>query len=74
MAWLDKLERRLGFLAVPGLMRIVVGLTAFPVGGFTLVTVKPGVVGTGVRVTVAVGVIVGEGVGVSAGSWTGACA
>ena len=28
MAWLDKLERRFGFLAVPGLTRIVVGLTA----------------------------------------------
>ena len=28
MTWLDKLERRFGFLAIPGLTRIVVGLTA----------------------------------------------
>lgn len=28
MTWLDKLERRLGFLGIPGLMRIVVGFTA----------------------------------------------
>ena len=28
MTWLDKLERRFGFLAFPGLMRIVVGFTA----------------------------------------------
>jgi hypothetical protein len=26
MTWLDKLERRLGFLGIPGLMRIVVAL------------------------------------------------
>src|SRR5438874_13461814 len=38
MAWLDKLERRLGFLAVPGLMRIVVGLTALV---FMLVRLNP---------------------------------
>jgi hypothetical protein len=28
MTWLDKLERRFGFLGVPGLTRIIVGLTA----------------------------------------------
>src|SRR4029453_15421692 len=28
MTWLDKLERRFGFLAIPGLTRIIVGLTA----------------------------------------------
>lgn len=28
MTWLDKLERRFGFLAVPGLIRIVIGLSA----------------------------------------------
>lgn len=28
MTWLDKLERRLGFLAIPGLIRIVAGFTA----------------------------------------------
>src|ERR687892_1315501 len=28
MTWLDKLERRFGFLGIPGLTRIVVGLTA----------------------------------------------
>jgi membrane associated rhomboid family serine protease len=28
MAWLDKLEHRLGFLGIPGLLRIVVGFTA----------------------------------------------
>ena len=39
MAWLDKLERRLGFLAVPGLMRIVVGLTALV---FALASLVPG--------------------------------
>ena len=38
MAWLDKLERRLGFLAVSGLMRIVVGLTALV---FMLVRLNP---------------------------------
>src|SRR5207302_6600157 len=38
MTWLDKLERRLGFLAIPGLMRIVVGLTALV---FMLVRLNP---------------------------------
>src|SRR4029450_13283021 len=28
MSWLDKLERRFGFLGIPGLTRIIVGLTA----------------------------------------------
>src|SRR6059036_3051208 len=28
MTWLDKLERRLGFLGIPGLIRIVIGFTA----------------------------------------------
>ena len=28
MSWLDKLERRLGFLGIPGLIRIVIGFTA----------------------------------------------
>src|SRR5215467_171436 len=28
MTWLDRLERRFGFLAVPGLIRIVIGFTA----------------------------------------------
>jgi membrane associated rhomboid family serine protease len=28
VSWLDKLERRLGFLAVPGLVRIIVGISA----------------------------------------------
>src|SRR3954469_5362492 len=28
MTWLDKLERRIGFIAVPGLTRIVVAFTA----------------------------------------------
>lgn len=28
MSWLDKLERRVGFLAIPGLIRIVVGFNA----------------------------------------------
>jgi membrane associated rhomboid family serine protease len=38
MTWLDKLERRFGFLAIPGLMRIVVGFTALV---FTLVWLNP---------------------------------
>jgi membrane associated rhomboid family serine protease len=38
MPFLDKLERRLGFLAVPGLMRIVVVLTALV---FMLVALNP---------------------------------
>lgn len=43
MAWLDKLERRFGFLGIPGLARILVGFTAFVFGlawlmpGFTSV-------------------------------------
>ena len=28
MSWLDKLERRIGFIAIPGLIRIVVGMSA----------------------------------------------
>ena len=28
MTWLDKLERRFGFLGIPGLIRIVIGFTA----------------------------------------------
>src|SRR5947207_1134576 len=28
MSWLDRLERRFGFLAIPGLIRIVIGFTA----------------------------------------------
>lgn len=32
MAWLDKLERRLGFIAIPGLARILVGFTALVFG------------------------------------------
>src|SRR5438034_2613989 len=39
MTWLDKLERRLGFLAVPGLMRIVVAFNALV---FLLVRLNPG--------------------------------
>ena len=39
MTWLDKLERRLGFLGIPGLMRIVVALTALV---FLLVRLNPG--------------------------------
>jgi hypothetical protein len=38
MAFLDKLERRLGFLGIPGLIRIVVGLNALV---FTLVRLNP---------------------------------
>src|SRR5437764_9734160 len=38
MTFLDKLERRLGFLGVPGLMRIVVGLNALV---FMLVRLNP---------------------------------
>ena len=39
MTWLDKLERRLGFLGIPGLIRIVVALTALV---FLLVRLNPG--------------------------------
>src|SRR5437773_4797870 len=28
MTWLDRLERRFGFLGIPGLIRIVIGFTA----------------------------------------------
>jgi len=38
MTWQDKLERRLGFLGIPGLMRIVVGLNALV---FMLVRLDP---------------------------------
>jgi hypothetical protein len=38
MTWLDKLERRLRFLGIPGLMRIVVGLNALV---FMLVRLNP---------------------------------
>jgi membrane associated rhomboid family serine protease len=38
MAWIDKLERRLGFLAVPGLIRIIVGFSALV---FILVRLNP---------------------------------
>ena len=39
MTWLDKLERRFGFLGIPGLIRIVVGFTALV---FLLVCLNPG--------------------------------
>jgi hypothetical protein len=38
MSWLDKLERRIGFIAVPGLIRIVVGMGALV---FLLVYLDP---------------------------------
>jgi membrane associated rhomboid family serine protease len=38
MNWLDKLERRLGFLAIPGLIRIIVGFSALV---FLLVRLNP---------------------------------
>ena len=38
MSWLDKLERRLGFIAIPGLIRIVVGFSALV---FLLVWLDP---------------------------------
>jgi membrane associated rhomboid family serine protease len=38
MAWLDKLERRFGFLGIPGLIRIVVGFNALV---FVLVRLNP---------------------------------
>ncbi|HXX40656.1 MAG TPA: rhomboid family intramembrane serine protease [Chthoniobacterales bacterium] len=41
MAWLDKLERRLGFLGIPGLPRILVGFTALV---FALAWLMPGFV------------------------------
>ncbi len=39
MTWLDKLERRLGFLGIPGMMRIVVAFNALV---FLLVRLNPG--------------------------------
>src|SRR3979411_269245 len=39
MTWLDKLEKRIGFIAIPGLIRIVV---AFNVLVFLLVQLNPG--------------------------------
>ena len=39
MIWLDKLERRLGFLAIPGLYRILVGFAALV---FALAWALPG--------------------------------
>jgi membrane associated rhomboid family serine protease len=39
MTWLDKLERRFGFLAIPGLIRIVIGFTALV---FALAWLLPG--------------------------------
>jgi membrane associated rhomboid family serine protease len=39
MRWLDKLERRFGFLGIPGLIRIVVGFDALV---FILVRLNPG--------------------------------
>jgi len=38
MSWLDKLERRFGFLAIPGLIRILIGFTALV---FVLVRLNP---------------------------------
>ena len=38
MSWLDRVERRLGFLGIPGLIRIVVGFTALV---FMLVRLNP---------------------------------
>ena len=38
MSWLDKLERRIGFIAIPGLIRIVVGMSALV---FLLVYLDP---------------------------------
>jgi membrane associated rhomboid family serine protease len=39
MTWLDKLERRFGFLSIPGLIRIVIGFTALV---YVLVYLNPG--------------------------------
>jgi membrane associated rhomboid family serine protease len=39
MTWLDKLERRFGFLGIPGLMRIVIGFTAVV---YVLMLLNPG--------------------------------
>src|SRR6267142_3501213 len=38
MAWLDKLERRFGFLGIPGLIRVIVGFNALV---FVLVRLNP---------------------------------
>ncbi len=38
MSWLDKLERRFGFLAIPGLARVLVGFTALV---FVLIYLNP---------------------------------
>jgi membrane associated rhomboid family serine protease len=38
MTWLDKLERRFGFLGIPGLLRIIVGFTALV---FVLIALNP---------------------------------
>jgi membrane associated rhomboid family serine protease len=38
MSWLDKLEKRIGFIAIPGLIRIVVGMSALV---FILVYLDP---------------------------------
>jgi len=40
MTWLDKLERRFGFLGIPGLTRILVGFTALV---FALAWLAPGI-------------------------------
>jgi membrane associated rhomboid family serine protease len=40
MIWLDKLERRFGFLGIPGLLRVVVGFTALV---FVLIALNPGI-------------------------------
>ncbi len=42
MSWLDKLERRIGFLGIPGLPRILVGFTALV---FILGLLLPGFIG-----------------------------
>jgi len=39
MTWLDKLERRFGFLGIPGLIRIVIGFTALV---YVLTLLNPG--------------------------------
>jgi hypothetical protein len=41
MTWLDKVERRFGFLGIPGLTRILVGFTALV---FALAWLAPGFV------------------------------
>src|SRR5689334_22770003 len=39
MSWLDKIERRIGFIAIPGLPKILVGFTALV---FALAYLAPG--------------------------------